>query len=136
MKEDKITKRIKELQNDRKYTFKLTEDVIDLVYRTAIEDVKNNLISCVKENIKDEIVITSSKELNSRFGSKKPEENELTEAQKIQRVKRNIYLELLTKIESNNDLMDIYVYVKEKCKEYGEPGVETDYRNKRKNKWM
>ena len=65
MKEDKITKRIKELQSDSKFTFKLTEDVIDLVYRTAIEDVKNNLISCVKENIKDEIVITSSKELNS-----------------------------------------------------------------------
>ena len=38
MKEDKITKRIKELQEDSRFTFKLTDDVIALVYRTAVED--------------------------------------------------------------------------------------------------
>ena len=38
MKEDKITKRIKELQSDTKFTFKLTEDIIDSIYRIAVED--------------------------------------------------------------------------------------------------
>ena len=42
MKEDKITKRIKELQNDRRFMFKLTDDIIALTYRTAVED-------CAKE---------------------------------------------------------------------------------------
>ena len=42
MKEDKITKRIKELQNDRRFMFKLTDDIIELTYRTSVED-------CAKE---------------------------------------------------------------------------------------
>lgn len=125
MKEENIAKRIKELQSDSKYTFKLTEDVISIVYRTAIEDMSN-------EN--KDVIVASSKELNKKFGSK--QNNKITTEQIIQRTKRDIYLEILKEIESKNDLMDVYIYVKEKCKEYGEPGIETDYRFKRRNEWM
>lgn len=138
MKEDKITKRIKELQNDTKFTFKLTEDVIDLVYRTAIEDLakdKKDPDKVYKTN--DDVVVNSSKELNEIFGSKSKWDDEKVETY-ISKVKRDIYLELLKQIEKENDLMNVYVFVKEKCKEYGEPGVRNNYtgrRRTRENPW-
>lgn len=143
MKEDKITKRIKELQSDTKYTFKLTEDIINLVYRTAVEDLSKEKKDPDKVYKNEDIIITSSKELNKKFGSKETtytKEQLNTEIQNnIQKTKRDIYLNILKKIESNNDLMDVYIYVKEKCKEYGEPGVRNEYNNKkrsRENPWM
>ena len=143
MKEDKITKRIKELQSDTKYTFKLTEDIINLVYRTAVEDLSKEKKDPDKVYKNEDIIITSSKELNKKFGTKEvlyTKEQLNTEIQNnIQKTKRDIYLNILKKIESNNDLMDVYIYVKEKCKEYGEPGVRNEYNNKkrsRENPWM
>lgn len=143
MKEDKITKRIKELQSDTKYTFKLTEEIINLVYRTAVEDLSKEKKDPDKVYKNEDIIITSSKELNKKFGAKEvlyTREQLNTEIQNnIQKTKRDIYLNILKKIESNNDLMDVYIYVKEKCKEYGEPGVRNEYNNKkrsRENPWM
>ena len=137
MKEDKITKRIKELQNDSKFTFKLTEDIIDLVYRTAIEDLakdKKDPDKVYKTN-DDGVIVNSSKELNKTFGSKSKWDDEKVENY-VKKSKRDTYLELLKLIEKENDLMNVYVFVKEKCKEYGEPGVKNNYgRRTRENPW-
>ena len=145
MKEDKITKRIKELQADRKFTFNLTEDVIALVYRTAVEDLskeKKDPDKVYKDKPED-VIITSSKDLNKKFGSKETtytKEQLKTEIQNnIQKTKRDVYFDLLKEIEKKNDLMYVYIYVKEKCKEYGEPGVRNKYDNRhrsRENPWM
>ena len=142
MKEDKIIKRIKELQSDTKFTFKLTEDIIELVYRTALDDISKEDKKQNKSN-DDDVVITSSKDLNKKFGSKETtytKEQLKTEIQNnIQKTKRDIYLEILQEIEKKNDLMDVYIYVKEKCKEYGELGVRNKYDNRRRsreNPWM
>ena len=142
MKEDKIIKRIKELQSDTKFTFKLTEDIIELVYRTALDDISKEDKKQNKSNDED-VVITSSKDLNKRFGTKEAtitKEQLKTEIQNnIQKTKRDIYFDLLQEIEKKNDLMDVYIYVKEKCREYGEPGVRNKYDNRtrsRENPWM
>lgn len=142
MKEEKIAKRIKELQSDTKYTFKLTNEIINLVYRTAVEDLSKDIKESNK--VKDgDVIITSSKDLNKKFGSKEvtyTKEQLKTEIQNnIQKTKRDIYLELLKKIESETDLMNIYIFIKEKCKEYGELGVRNEYNNQRRlreNPWM
>ena len=92
MKEDKITKRIKELQEDSRFTFKLTDDVIALVYRTAVEDLSKEKKDTDKVYKDDEVVIASSKELNKKFGSKETtytKEQLKTEIQNnIQKTKR------------------------------------------------
>jgi len=143
MKEEKIAKRIKELQSDTNYTFKLTEEIINSVYRTAVEDLSKEQKVSNKISNEEDVIITSSKDLNKKFGSKEvtyTKEQLINEIQNnIQKTKRDIYLELLKKIESENDLMDVYIYIKEKCKEYGEPGVRNKYDNRRRsreNPWM
>ena len=40
-KEKYIDKKIKELQNDLKLTFKMTEEIIDISYRQAVNDIQN-----------------------------------------------------------------------------------------------
>lgn len=122
MKEDKITKRIKELQNDRRFMFKLTEDVIALTYRTAIEDCSKEKKDPDKAYKKDdEYVSSSSKEMNKKFGSKQKlgeTETEWEIREKETKIKSEIYSEILHYIEKHSDLMDVYVYVKEKAREY------------------
>ena len=121
MKEDKITKRIKELQNDRRFMFKLTEDVIALTYRTAIEDCSKEKKDPDKVYKSDDIVVNSSKDLNKKFGSKQKlgeTETEWEQREKETKIKSEIYAEILKYIENHNDLMDVYIYVKEKAKEY------------------
>lgn len=122
MKEDKIEKRIKELQNDRRYMFKLTEDVIALTYRTAIEDCAKEKKDPDKVYKKDDgYVSSSSKEMNKKFGSKTnlgETEFEWQKREKETKIRSEIYSEILHYIENHNDLMDVYVYVKEKAKEY------------------
>ena len=71
MKEDKITKRIKELQEDSRFTFKLTDDVIALVYRTAVEDLSKEKKDPDKVYKDEEVITTSSKELNKKFAHRK-----------------------------------------------------------------
>ena len=76
MKEDKITKRIKELQSDTRFTFKLTEDIIASIYRIAVEDCalekKDPDKVYKKEDVKKEVdkIVSSGKEMNKRFGTK------------------------------------------------------------------
>ena len=107
MKEDKITKRIKELQKDTKFTFKLTEDIIASVYRIAVED-------CALEK-KDEVV-SSGKEMNKRFGTKRAT-IDYDELQKyLFKAKQEAYRDILNHIEKNKDLIDIYQYAKEMAK--------------------
>ena len=77
MTEDKITKRIKELQSDTKFTFKLTEDIIASVYRIAVEDCtleKKDPDRAYKKEDKtydSDNVVSSGKEMNKRFGTKR-----------------------------------------------------------------
>ena len=122
MKEDKITKRIKELQSDSKFTFKLTEQVIDLVYRIAVEDYSNELKDRLDKVYKsDDVVIKSSKDLNKNFGSKRKlndTETEYERKEKETKIKSETYADVLKYIENHSDLMDVYIYVKEKAKEY------------------
>lgn len=120
MKEDKIEKRIKELQSDRRYMFKLTEDVIALTYRTAIEDCAKEKKDPDKVYKKDdEYVSSSSKEMNKKFGSKHNEdETPWEKKEKETKIRSEIYSEILHYIENHSDLMDVYVYVKDKAREY------------------
>lgn len=122
MKEDKIAKRIKELQSDSKFTFKLTEQVIDLVYRIAVEDCSNELKEKLDKVYKSEdVVVKSSKDLNKNFGSKRKlddTEAEWKRKEKETKIKSETYADVLKYIENHSDLMDVYIYVKEKAKEY------------------
>lgn len=121
MKEDKITKRIKELQSDSKFTFKLTEQVIDLVYRIAVEDCSKEKKDPDKVYKGDDVVVKSSKDLNKNFGSKHKlgdTEAEWERKEKETKIKSETYADVLKYIENHSDLMDVYIYVKEKAKEY------------------
>lgn len=121
MKEDKITKRIKELQNDRRFMFKLTDDVIALVYRTAIEDYSNEKKDPDKVYKSDDVVVKSSKDLNKNFGSKRKLNDTVSEwerKEKEAKIKSEAYADVFKYIENHSDLMDVYIYVKEKAKEY------------------
>lgn len=107
MKEDKIEKRIKELQNDMKFTFKLTEDIIASVYRIAVKD-------CALEK-KDEVV-NSGKEMNKRFGTKHATIDYDELQTHIFKAKQEAYRDILNRIEKNKDLINIYQYTKEMAK--------------------
>ena len=122
MKEDKITKRIKELQNDTKFTFKLTEDIIASVYRIAVEDCalekKDPDKVYKKEDVKKEVdkIVSSGKEMNKRFGTKSATIDYEELQQHIFKAKQEAYRDVLNYINKKNDLMDVYVYVKEMAK--------------------
>ena len=128
MKEDKITKRIKELQKDTKFTFKLTEDIIASVYRIAVEDCAlekkdSDRAYKKKDNAYDsEKVVSSGKEMNKRFGTKRATINYDELQEYLFKAKQETYREILNYINKKNDLMDVYVYVKEMAKrtEYDE----------------
>lgn len=121
MKEDKITKRIKELQNDRRFMFKLTDDIIALTYRTAVEDCAKEKKDPDKVYKSEDVVVKSSKDLNKNFGSKRKlgdTESEWERKEKETKIKSETYADVLNYIENHSDLMDVYIYVKEKAKEY------------------
>lgn len=121
MKEDKITKRIKELQNDRRFMFKLTDDIVALTYRTAVEDCSKEKKDPDKVYKSDDVVVKSSKDLNKNFGSKRKlddTEAEWKRKEKETKIKSETYADVLKYIENHSDLMDVYIYVKEKAKEY------------------
>ena len=120
MTEDKITKRIKELQNDRRFMFKLTDDIIALVYRIAVEDSSKEKKDPDKVYKVEDVIVKSSKDLNKNFGSKRKlddTEAEWERKEKEAKIKSEAYADVLKYVE-NHDLMDVYIYVKEKAKEY------------------
>lgn len=122
MKEDKITKRIKELQSDTRFTFKLTEDIIASIYRIAVEDCtlekKDPDKVYKKEDVKIEVdkIVNSGKEMNKRFGTKSATIDYEKLQQHIFKAKQEAYRDVLNYINKKNDLMDVYVYVKEMAK--------------------
>ena len=136
MKEEKIQENIKQLQNDISYSFKQTSEVIDIIYRKAVNDVNNEKSNTAVLEVKDahqnDIIIQSSKDLNKQFGSK-VNDADINIEQKINRAKRDSYYDILKYVESNkHDLIDVYNYIKEKCKEFGEDGVKNKPRSRKR----
>lgn len=136
MKEEKIQENIKQLQNDISYSFKQTSEVIDIIYRKAVNDVNseksNTAVLEVKDASQNDIIVQSSKDLNKQFGSK-VNDADINIEQKINRAKRDSYYDILKYVESNkHDLIDVYNYIKEKCKEFGEDGVKNKPRSRKR----
>ena len=127
MKEEKIQENIKQLQNDISYSFKQTSEVIDIIYRKAVNDVDSEKPNIkVKEASQNDIIVQSSKDL-------KVNNADISIEQKINRAKRGSYYDILKYVESNkHDLIDVYNYIKEKCKEFGEDGVKNKPRSRKR----
>ena len=114
MKEEKIQENIKQLQNDISYSFKQTSEVIDIIYRKAVNDVNSEKSNTTVLGVKD-----AAQDMNIE--------------QKINRAKRDSYYDILKYVESNkHDLIDVYNYIKEKCKEFGEDGVKNKPRSRKR----
>lgn len=135
MKEEKIQENIKQLQNDISYSFKQTSEVIDIIYRKAVNDVNSEKSNTTVLGVKDasqDIIVQSSKDLNKHFGSK-INDADINIEQKINRAKRDSYYDILKYVESNkHDLIDVYNYIKEKCKEFGEDEVKNKPRSRKR----
>ena len=128
MKEEKIQENIKQLQNDISYSFKQTSEVIDIIYRKAVNDVNSEKSNTAVLEVKD----ASQNGINKQFGSK-VNDADINIEQKINRAKRDSYYDMLKYIESNkHDLIDVYNYIKEKCKEFGEDGVKNKPRSRKR----
>ena len=123
MKEEKIQENIKQLQNDISYSFKQTSEVIDIIYRKAVKDVDSENTNATVSPLKD---------LNKNFESK-TNDTDINIEQKINRAKRDSYYDILVYVESNkHDLIDVYNYIKERCKEFGEDGVKNKPRSRKR----
>lgn len=132
MKEEKIQENIKQLQNDISYSFKQTSEVIDIIYRKAVNDVNSEKSNIEVKEAQQDIIVQSSKDLNKHFGSK-INDADISIEQKINRAKRDSYYDILKYVESNkHDLIDVYNYIKEKCKEFGEDGVKNKPRSRKR----
>ncbi len=126
-----IDKRIKELQQDTRFTFKLTDDVIDMVYRIACDDLNgNSKVSKTDDTeinqLKNDLSVANDKikkledQLDktnkSKFGSKEG----LAKKQDIEKIKFDVqkktYKHILDYISKHSDLMEVYIYIKEKAK--------------------
>lgn len=128
MKEEKIQENIKQLQNDISYSFKQTSEVIDIIYRKAVNDVNSEKSNTAVLEVKD----ASQNDINKHFGSK-INDADINIEQKINRAKRDSYYDILKYVESNkHDLIDVYNYIKEKCKEFGEDGVKNKPRSRKR----
>ena len=123
MKEEKIQENIKQLQNDIRYSFKQTSEVIDIIYRKAVKDIDSENTNATVLPLKD---------LNKNFESK-TNDTDINIEQKINRAKRDSYYDILVYVESNrHDLIDVYNYIKEKCKEFGEDEVKNKPRSRKR----
>lgn len=128
MKEEKIQENIKQLQNDISYSFKQTSEVIDIIYRKAVNDVNSEKSNTAVLEVKD----AHQNDINKHFGSK-VNDADINIEQKINRAKRDSYYDILKYVESNkHDLIDVYNYIKEKCKEFGEDGVKNKPRSRKR----
>lgn len=128
MKEEKIQENIKQLQNDISYSFKQTSEVIDIIYRKAVNDVNSEKSNAAVLEVKD----AHQNDINKHFGLK-VNDADINIEQKINRAKRDSYYDMLKYIESNkHDLIDVYNYIKEKCKEFGEDGVKNKPRSRKR----
>ena len=122
MKEEKIQENIKQLQNDIRYSFKQTSEVIDIIYRKAVKDVDSENTNATVSPLKD---------LNTNFESE-TNDTDINIEQKINIAKRDSYYDILVYVESNkHDLIDVYNYIKERCKEFGEDEVKNKPRSRK-----
>ena len=94
MKEEKIQENIKQLQNDISYSFKQTSEVIDIIYRKAVNDVNSENSNIEVKEAQQDIIVQSSKDLNKHFGSK-VNDADINIEQKINRAKRDSYYDIL-----------------------------------------
>lgn len=131
MKEDQIKTNIENLQKDNSLFFKMTSDVIDIVYRKALEDngnitilKNNNLNSLQKENkeLKESIKNLEKKyqQIQEKYTTYKnivdnDQSNKLNIG--ITDPQRKAYIDILKFIERNYDIDIVYTYVKEHAKE-------------------
>jgi len=91
MKPEYIEERIKELQNNSKYSFKQTSEIIELIYKLAISDCESN------NHLKDTENQFSS-EINKKVINELSQSNELEQSQlKIKKLNETIH-NLNTKI--------------------------------------
>lgn len=77
----KLEKRIEELQSDIKFSFKQTSEVIDIIYRTAVNDCKSGI-----DDTK-EVVDTAERK---RFGSKTTSPDEDTKDVSLEKAQTQI----------------------------------------------
>ena len=98
MEQSVINERIKELQNDSKFAFKLTEDVIDIVYRTAIKDLINEISNNVVEKVEiqtndkdaDDVIFTTK----SSDNYEQLYDNVIVENGQLQKTINSLYKEI------------------------------------------
>lgn len=133
MTEEQIQKKIKDLQSDNSLFFKMTSDVIDIVYKKALEDnddyinntPKNNNINLLQKENKE--LKESLKKLGIEYNQLQKQyttyknivENDSSNKLKIgiSDPQRRAYIDILNFIERNYDIDIVYTYVKEKAKE-------------------
>ena len=123
-----IERKIKELQNNMKLSFKMTDEVIDIVYRQAVEDLKKfdnsnkeprkerqnkNLqyfdeveeYTKYKEDFKKYLELKNSSP--KRFGNK-INDKQLTIDSYVKRERLETYRKVINKIDNSRDLMTVY----------------------------
>ena len=133
MKEEQIQQKIKDLQNDSSLFFKMNSDIIDIVYRKALED-NDDYINNTPKNININLLQKENKELKGFLKEWEDKYNQLQEQYtKYKNVVENdssnilkigisdpvrrTYIDILNFIERNYDIDIVYTYVKEKAKE-------------------
>lgn len=133
MTEEQIQEKIKDLQSDNSLFFKMTSDIIDIVYRKALEDnddyinntPKNNNLNLLQKENKE--LKTSNKQLQGQITNLQKQianyknivENDSTNLKKIgiSNPEKKAYIDILNFIEKNFDIEMVYTYVKDKAKE-------------------
>ena len=130
MKEEQIKTNIEKLQKDNSLFFKMTSDIIDIVYRKALED--NNIVIPKNENINS--LQKENKELKESIKGLEKQYKTLQEelikykttvnSDSSNKLKigisdpqRRVYIDILNFIERNFDIEIVYAYVKDKAKE-------------------
>lgn len=123
-----IEKKIKELQNDMKLSFKMTDEVIDIVYRQAVEDLKKfdnsnkepkkerqnkdlqyfdevEEYTKYKEDFKKYLELRNSSP--KRFGNKINDKQQTIDSY-IKRERLETYRKVINKIDKSRDLITVY----------------------------
>ena len=123
-----IERKIKELQNNMKLSFKMTDEVIDIVYRQAVEDLKKfensnrepknerqnkdlqyfdevEEYTKYKEDFKKYLELRNSSP--KRFGSKYNDKQETIDGY-IKRERLETYRKVINKIDKSRDLITVY----------------------------
>ena len=133
MKEELIQEKIEDLQNDSSLFFKMTSEIIDIVYRKALNDndeinnitSKNNNINALQKENKE--LKISTKQLQEQISNLQKQlsnyknivDKDPTNMMKIgvSNPEKKAYIDILNFIERNFDIDIVYTYVRDKAKE-------------------